>query len=395
MKEIIDMEASDVKSSSFNKNKKYIKNKKLWPIILLVILLITPSLFTRMKNWLEQKPYARTTDSLVQTQTNDYNRAQFTDKSISEIVDKISPSVVSIVTSSSVRSFFGNTESSGAGTGVIVTKNGYVLTNKHVIASANKIMAVTSSGDTYEDVRIVFQDPLNDLAILKIETKDANFLPIEIGDSKTIKVGQAVIAVGNSLGQYQNTVTRGIISGVGRSITAQGNNGMTETLTDMLQTDAAINSGNSGGPLVNAGGQLIGINTAVAQDANSLGFAIPIGAAKGLLKQLASGKDIQRAMLGVRFTSINPAIAKQQNLSEKQGALIASDPGSNTAAADAGIKKDDIILQVNDYVVGKDGGLNTLISEYQPGDKVNLKIKRGNSVITLEVILRAANNVTA
>ncbi|MDO4870893.1 MAG: trypsin-like peptidase domain-containing protein [Candidatus Saccharibacteria bacterium] len=348
-----------------------------------------------MKNWLEQKPYARTTDSLVQTQTNDYNRAQFTDKSISEIVDKISPSVVSIVTSSSVRSFFGNTESSGAGTGVIVTKNGYVLTNKHVIASANKIMAVTSSGDTYEDVRIVFQDPLNDLAILKIETKDANFLPIEIGDSKTIKVGQAVIAVGNSLGQYQNTVTRGIISGVGRSITAQGNNGMTETLTDMLQTDAAINSGNSGGPLVNAGGQLIGINTAVAQDANSLGFAIPIGAAKGLLKQLASGKDIQRAMLGVRFTSINPAIAKQQNLSEKQGALIASDPGSNTAAADAGIKKDDIILQVNDYVVGKDGGLNTLISEYQPGDKVNLKIKRGNSVITLEVILRAANNVTA
>lgn len=389
------MEASDVKSSSFNKNKKYIKNKKLWPIILLVILLITPSLFTRMKNWLEQKPYARTTDSLVQTQTNDYNRAQFTDKSISEIVDKISPSVVSIVTSSSVRSFFGNTESSGAGTGVIVTKNGYVLTNKHVIASANKIMAVTSSGDTYEDVRIVFQDPLNDLAILKIETKDANFSPIEIGDSKTIKVGQAVIAVGNSLGQYQNTVTRGIISGVGRSITAQGNNGMTETLTDMLQTDAAINSGNSGGPLVNAGGQLIGINTAVAQDANSLGFAIPIGAAKGLLKQLASGKDIQRAMLGVRFTSINPAIAKQQNLSEKQGALIASDPGSNTAAADAGIKKDDIILQVNDYVVGKDGGLNTLISEYQPGDKVNLKIKRGNSVITLEVILRAANNVTA
>lgn len=365
--------------------------KTVWVTVLLIALVLTPILVPKIISWTKtQQSKTSSSSSLINQATDDRNNTQFVDRSVSDVVEKISPSVVSITTSTSMRTFFGNTESSGAGTGVIMTANGFVLTNKHVVDSANEVVAITSAGEIYENVKIVFKDPLNDLAILKIEAESAEFTPIEIGDSKTIKVGQPVLAIGNSLGQYQNTVTRGIISGVGRSITAQSQTGEFESLTDMIQTDAAINSGNSGGPLVNAGGQLIGINTAVAQDANNMGFAIPIGAAKGLLKQLGSSDEIQKAVLGVRFMSITPSTAKEQNLPEKQGALVVDEPTQGTAAYEIGVKKDDIILQVNNYTVGKDGGLNTLISEYMPGDEISLKIRRGDSIINLTAPLKFA-----
>ena len=161
----------------------------------------------------------------------------------------------------------------------------------------------------------------------------------------------------------------------------------------MLQTDAAINPGNSGGPLVNAGGQLIGINTAVTRGANGLGFAIPISAAKGVIKQLGRNDDqIQRAMLGVRYIAVNPAIAKDKKLSEKQGALITGSVIPGSSADKAGLKEGDIIMKVNGLEVGKAGSLSTLLSEYTVGDEVQLVVKRGNETITVKAKLQSAQN---
>lgn len=351
----------------------------------LLLLLLVPAIWVRLKN---DKPSTPKT-TIIQQSSVDKNSQNFVENSISAIVEKVSPSVVSIVTSS-INVFTFDTEKSGAGTGVILSDSGYVLTNKHVVKNFDQLTVITSDGEAYDDVKVVFQDPFNDLAFLKV-SHPKKFKPIEIGDSKTIKVGQSVIAIGNSLGQYQNTVTRGIISGTNRSISARGSSGGVETLTDMLQTDAAINPGNSGGPLVNAGGQLIGINTAVTQGANGLGFAIPISAAKGVIKQLGQDDErIRRVMLGVRYVAINPAIAKEKNLSEKQGALITGSIVKGSSADKAGLQEGDIVLKINNMEVGKVGGFNTLLSEYAVGDEVELVVKRGDEQKTITAKLQAA-----
>lgn len=351
----------------------------------LLLLLLVPAIWARLKN---DKPSTPKT-TIIQQSSVDKNSQNFVENSISAIVEKVSPSVVSIVTSS-INVFTFDTEKSGAGTGVILSDSGYVLTNKHVVKNFDQLTVITSDGEAYDDVKVVFQDPFNDLAFLKV-SHPKKFKPIEIGDSKTIKVGQSVIAIGNSLGQYQNTVTRGIISGTNRSISARGSSGGVETLTDMLQTDAAINPGNSGGPLVNAGGQLIGINTAVTQGANGLGFAIPISAAKGVIKQLGQDDErIRRVMLGVRYVAINPAIAKEKNLSEKQGALITGSIVKGSSADKAGLQEGDIVLKINNMEVGKVGGFNTLLSEYAVGDEVELVVKRGDEQKTITAKLQAA-----
>ena len=175
--------------------------------------------------------------------------------SVSDIIDKVSPSVVSIVTNTKSQSLFGGSRQvQAAGTGIILSKDGFVLTNKHVVEGAQSVTIVASDGSTYDAVSLVGTDPLNDLAYLKI--KDVNNLtPAALGDSSTARVGQNVIAIGNALGQYQNTVSKGIISGKGRAVSASDSSGNSrESLTDMLQTDTAINSGNSGGPLINYSG---------------------------------------------------------------------------------------------------------------------------------------------
>ena len=353
----------------------------------LLVLLLVPAILTRTN---KTEKTSQTTP-VVNQSTVDKNTQNFAESSISSVAEKVAPSVVSIVTSS-VNRYTLDTEQSGAGTGVILSSNGYILTNKHVVKDSTQLTVITSDGEMYDNVKVIFQDPFNDLAFLKV-SNPKNFKPIEIGDSKTVKVGQSVIAIGNSLGQYQNTVTRGIISGTNRSITAQGSDQSVENLTDMLQTDAAINPGNSGGPLVNAGGQLIGINTAVTRGANGLGFAIPISAAKGVIKQLGRNDDqIQRAMLGVRYIAVNPAIAKDKKLSEKQGALITGSVIPGSSADKAGLKEGDIIMKVNGLEVGKAGSLSTLLSEYTVGDEVELVVKRGNETITVKAKLQSAQN---
>ena len=373
-------------SSSPRKSLKRPKALNLALLGLLVLLLV-PAILTRTN---KTEKTSQTTP-VVNQSTVDKNTQNFAESSISSVAEKVAPSVVSIVTSS-VNRYTLDTEQSGAGTGVILSSNGYILTNKHVVKDSTQLTVITSDGEMYDNVKVIFQDPFNDLAFLKV-SNPKNFKPSEIGDSKTVKVGQSVIAIGNSLGQYQNTVTRGIISGTNRSITAQGSDQSVENLTDMLQTDAAINPGNSGGPLVNAGGQLIGINTAVTRGANGLGFAIPISAAKGVIKQLGRNDDqIQRAMLGVRYIAVNPAIAKDKKLSEKQGALITGGIIPGSSADKAGLKEGDIIMKVNGLEVGKAGSLSTLLSEYTVGDEVELVVKRGNETITAKAKLQSAQN---
>lgn len=323
----------------------------------------------------------------------DGNSANFVEGSIAEIADKVSVSVVSILTSVRTTDFFGqNYESAAAGTGIIATSDGYILTNKHVIQGATSISVVLEDGTTYEDVKLVATDPLNDVAFLKI--KDVSGLtPATLGDSKTLNVGQQVMAIGNALGQYQNTVTVGVVSGLGRSITASDGSGYNvETLTDMIQTDAAINSGNSGGPLVNAAGEVIGINTATSSDAENMGFAIPISSVKGMLTQLVETGKAERAYLGVYSAEITPEVAKAYNLPVSAGAYLYSSSAYTSIvkdgpAAKAGLKDKDIVTAVNGVAVGKTGTLSDLIGEYAPGDVVQLTIIREGNEMTVDVTL--------
>lgn len=308
---------------------------------------------------------------------------------IANLVSEVSPSVVSITTQSRAQTYFGVAEQEGAGTGIVVSADGYILTNKHVIEEATAVGVVLSDGTRYDDVEVVGTDPLNDVAFLKVPDVN-NLNVVELGNSSSIRVGQQVVAIGNSLGQYQNTVTSGIISGTGRPITAQSGSTV-ETLTDLLQTDAAINPGNSGGPLLNMSGQVIGMNTAVAADAQGIGFAIPINSVKGMLKGVLEDGEVERAFLGVNHIPVTPETAKLYDLPVQNGSYIYSQQASPIAdgspAEQAGIKERDIITQVNGVDIGTNGALTTLIGEYRPGDTIELTVVRAGATQSIKVTL--------
>lgn len=340
--------------------------------------------------------YNRPTTSIFHSNNSaSNNAATFAEGSISEIANSVSKSVVSIITNTSTTgSFFTGQVSQAAGTGFILSSDGYIATNKHVVANATKIGVILDDGSTYEDVELIGTDPINDFAIVKIkDIKDLT--PIKIGDSKTTNIGQQVVAIGNALGTYQNSVTSGIISGKGRSLTASDSSRTTyETLSDMIQTDAAINGGNSGGPLVNAAGEVIGINTAYASQGNNVGFAIPINSVKGIMAGVLKDGKFERAVLGVRYQTITPLIAKEKKLDVTAGAYV---KGSNNASAvikssagdKAGIKDGDIITAVNGTKIGTAGSLGSLIGEYAVGDTVKLEVYRDKKYIELNVKLEA------
>lgn len=340
--------------------------------------------------------YNRPTTSIFHSSNSaSNNAATFAEGSISEIANSVSKSVVSIITNTSTTgSFFTGQVSQAAGTGFIISSDGYIATNKHVVANATKIGVILDDGSTYEDVELIGTDPINDFAIIKIkDVKDLT--PIKIGDSKTTNIGQQVVAIGNALGTYQNSVTSGIISGKGRSLTASDSSRTTyETLSDMIQTDAAINGGNSGGPLVNAAGEVIGINTAYASQGNNVGFAIPINSVKGIMAGVLKDGKFERAVLGVRYQTITPLIAKEKKLDVTAGAYV---KGSNNASAvikgsagdKAGIKDGDIITAVNGTKIGTAGSLGSLIGEYAVGDTVKLEVYRDKKYIQLDVKLEA------
>lgn len=317
---------------------------------------------------------------------------------IADIAQKVGPSVVSVITEQqrTVRSIYGTQSVQGqaAGTGVIVDKSGYVLTNKHVVPEGtNAVKLILSDGSSYEGVEIVGRDPLNDLAILKIQDPADDITPASLGDSDTVRVGQKVVAIGNALGQFQNTVTSGIISGVGRPIEAGDGSGYVEQLSNLFQTDTAINSGNSGGPLLNYDGEVIGINTAVAEDAQNVGFAIPINEAKGIIVSAQKTGTVTRPFLGVQFTTITEAFAQGQNLPVDTGALVSSGEGAIVAdspAAKAGLRPGDIVIKIDDIKLDDRRTLDSVVGRYGVGDSVELTILRGDKRITVEATLAEA-----
>lgn len=339
--------------------------------------------------------YHRDSQTITWNFENNGNLASFTEGSIAETASKVAPGVVSIVTESRTTGWFGQSSTStSAGTGMIVTKDGYILTNKHVVDGANSIKIVLDDGTTYDKVDLIGTDPLNDVAFLKISDVD-NLPTVTLGDSKTITAGQQVIAIGNALGQYQNTITSGIVSGTGRSLTAYASDySSAENLSDMIQTDAAINAGNSGGPLVNAAGQVIGINTATSSDADGIGFAIPISSVKGMLNNIIKNNSAKRSYMGVYYINITPDVATTYDLPVTSGAYISNSGSANSVVKDgpgdqAGLKDKDIITKVNGISVGKSGTVSTLIGEYMPGDTIQLTILRDGKEKTLNLTLGA------
>lgn len=331
--------------------------------------------------------------AVLSPQEDGNNIVTANEESIASVAKKVSPSVVSILSTSKQLSFFNQTfDQQAAGTGMVVSTDGYILTNKHVVDGADSVTVVLPNGKTYKDVQVMGTDPLNDIAFLKI--KNASNLPaVTLGDSKTVRIGQSVVAIGNALGQYQNTVTSGIISGTGRPVVAGSESGASESesLNDLLQTDAAINSGNSGGPLLNLKGQVIGINTAIAADAQNLGFSIPIGAAKGMLEHLIETGKFARPYLGIQYISITPEVKEQYDLPVLKGDYVFSTDGPSVQvggpAAKAGVKDKDIITAVNGVEIGNGASVATLISEYAPGSTVQLNVLRGGKTITLKATL--------
>lgn len=289
----------------------------------------------------------------------------------------------------------------GAGSGFIVSEDGLVLTNKHlVLDKAADYTVVTNEGKKY-DAKVVALDPVQDLAVIKIKTDSAKnpveaerFPSIKLGDSNGIRIGQGAIAIGNALGQFTNTVSVGVVSGLKRTVSASNQSGsFSETLEGIIQTDAAINFGNSGGPLINLRGEVIGVNTATAEGAQTVGFAIPINIAKRDINQIIATNKITYAFLGVRYVLVDDKVKKEHTLSVDYGAyVLRGENGEAAITADspaktAGLKEKDVILTFNGEKVTKDNSLASIIAKYTPGDKVTLKVLRGEEEIEMEVTL--------
>lgn len=322
---------------------------------------------------------------------------------ISQIAKDASPSVVSIdITSESTRrSFFGDQPATrqSAGTGFILSANGIIATNRHVIPEGASSVSVTlQDGTKFTDVEVVGKtnasDPL-DIAFLRIKDRKGKELnSIKLADSSQVQVGDRVVAIGNALGQFQNTITTGIISGYGRSLEAGDGDGA-ESLQNMFQTDAAINQGNSGGPLVNIQGEVIGINTAVAGgDAQNIGFAIPINDVKGLVKGVLQTGKLERPYLGIRYVTLTDDYAYEYNLPAKRGAYIAPMPDGESIlpgspASKSGLKEKDIITKVNKDLINEKNSLSSLLSRYSVGDKVTLTVLRDGKERRIDIKLEA------
>ena len=280
----------------------------------------------------------------------------------------------------------------GGGTGFIIAQDGFIATNKHVIIDPEADYTVLMNDGKKFSAKVIAQDPTIDLAVLKIGAKD---LPtVELGDSSNRRAGQSVIAIGNALGEFRNTVSTGVISGLARSVTAGSFGSGSEQLVNVIQTDASINPGNSGGPLLNISGQVVGINTAMARGAENIGFAIPINEVKSTILSIKENGRIIRPWLGVRYVIIDQTIAQANKLSVDYGAIIvrgdsrtdlAVVPGS--PADKAGLAENDIILEINGQKINDNNPLANIIAKFKPGDEITLKIMRQAKEKTVKVKL--------
>ncbi|MFH1193275.1 MAG: trypsin-like peptidase domain-containing protein [Candidatus Jorgensenbacteria bacterium] len=351
-----------------------------------------------------------------------YKPALDYEEAVVAAVDKAAPSVVSIVISKDLpvieqcpgnpfgdlppefQQFFGGDfggftqqcqkgtkkQEVGGGTGFFVSSDGLIATNKHVVADTKADYTVLTNDGKKHDAKVLARDPVNDLALIKID--GSGFKAAVLGNSDSVKLGQTAIAIGNALGEFRNTVSVGVISGLARTVTASGGDFGTETIQGVMQTDAAINPGNSGGPLLNLKGEVIAINTAMASGAQSIGFAIPINQAKRAIRSVKETGSIKTPYLGVRYLLINEDVKTKQKLPVDYGALVrGTEDGPavipDSPAAKAGFQAEDIILEIGGVKIDADHSLSSLIQRYNVGDTVNVKIRRGEKELTLPVTM--------
>ncbi len=284
-----------------------------------------------------------------------------------------------------------------AGTGFFISEDGLVATNQHVVEDPAAEYWIITNDAKKAKAKVLALDPVQDIAFLKIDgattSRSYNFIPL--GDSGQLSVGQTVIAIGNALGEFQNTVSVGVISGLHRSVTASGSASGEEILQEVIQTDAAINPGNSGGPLLDLNGKAIGINTAMASGAENIGFALPINIIQRDLADIKSTGKIQYAYLGVRYLIINSEIKEQKKLTVDYGALLIKgskdEPAvtANSPGEKAGLKEGDIILEFGGVKITQSDSLAVLINQKHAGDKIALKVLREGKILDIPVTLES------
>lgn len=311
---------------------------------------------------------------------------------VTKSVQKVSPTVVTVVgTIPGQTTFFGNTgDQTVSGSGFFITDKGYILTNNHVVEGTKEVSIVLSDGSE-QKANIVGTDPYSDIAILKTDGKVPAVAAL--GNSDVLNPGESVIAIGSPLGNFKNTVTVGVVSATGRSI----DTGNGYQIEDLIQTDAAINHGNSGGPLVNLAGEVIGINTLIVRNTGSgdvaegLGFAIPVNTAQAVAQQIIQKGYFARPYLGISFQPINPDIALRYNLPSQWGVYITR-VSSGSPASQAGLQEGDIITKVGDVTLDETHSYVNTLFTFKPGDQINLEVVRGNDTVQVQVTLGEAQH---
>lgn len=280
----------------------------------------------------------------------------------------------------------------GGGSGFLVSSDGIIVTNKHVVSRNNVEYRIKLANNKEYQAEVLARDPIFDVALLKIDGE--NLPTLNLGNSNKIKIGQTVIAIGNALSEFENTVTRGVVSGVGRKIQAGGQFGEVKVIDKAIQTDAAINPGNSGGPLLNLNGEVIGINTAVSEEGQSVSFAIPINQVKQSIQSVKETGHIVRPWLGVRYLQVTSRIADINKLPVDYGALVVrgSTPDRLAVVPDSpadkvGLEENDIILEVGGKKLNQENQLREIIAQHSVGDVVELKILEDGEEKTVEVKL--------
>lgn len=373
-----------------------------WLVIFMILaLLVAPGLSAVVAYEVAKNQFGNNkAQKVVETQEITSTRITNEESAVVEVASKARPSVVSVIISrdlSRFRNQLGDSESRnqvqvGAGTGFIVSSEGHIVTNRHVVDDERADYTVVFEDDTEISAKVLDRDPVLDIAILKIDT-DRKLSPLPIGNSEKLSVGQSVVAIGNSLGQLSNTVSKGIISGLGRTITATNGFGEnSETLSDIIQTDASINSGNSGGPLLDINGNVIGVNVARSSTGDNVAFSIAINNVIPAINSVIETGKIQRPYIGIRYRILNQRLSESLNLSVNYGAFVGEENTSVLAgspAAKAGIKPGDIILELNNQQINQNNDLRSMISKLKVGQQVSLKILRGTEEINLNITLEA------